>query len=271
MSIGELRNTQVMNTMLQSLQPAGLESIGNVVDRFNYLAAQLAFADPSFNPCNTNLKQCFEHFMEKNDVGPLKSYLSTMPSSSYKSPVGMLAALQMSKLAGIPVAVVSHDKLVDTSAHADDQVLRQNKAQLPDSLLAHGIPAVVKTVTLLVHAGDSHKRVVITALGDLTIDSESLHILGEATGISHNRLKHHSHINGQNFDPVEHLGQEPGNVGPLPHLVKDIDCFAYRCPAQSKFVAVRFTPFDTICLAREIFETVAFAYLEMFGKYYVCI
>jgi hypothetical protein len=232
---------------------------------------QLWEAPGTFGCHDSSHGNCVANLVIPANVDLLRRGLLFMSDAEYKSIPAILTAAQISKLKKIPFANVVHDLLTALSADSDSVSLQRLAHRLPPEILDHGIPTVVKTVTLLVHMPEGYKRLVITEIGDVELDVECLHTISAATGISYNRLRSHSHINAKEFQPIETLGQAPGNVGAFPHHVHAIDHFIYRRLHAPEFVSIRVMPFYTMCIHRTVFEAVAFAHLNMLGHNYICV
>jgi hypothetical protein len=159
--------------------------------------------------------------------------------------------------------------LLEQPAHADRQYLESYC--LPEPISKFGVPAIVKTVTISVHSSDATRSIVVTELGDVSLDNEIVRKISEVTGLSHSSLSKRAHLNSVEFNPTERLGLEPGVVGPFPHFVKDVDYFIFREMDKPAYVAVRFTPHDTICVDRKILQPLARGYLQSLGQEYILI
>jgi len=254
---------ELSNSKLRELQPESIVAlIEHDIELWN-AAGRFGCKDSSHIDCVANLAK-------PENIAIFKAGALLIPRPCYKAPAAIMAACQLSRLKGLPFGHLGHDLLIERSALSDASTLLQNLERLPEEICLTGPPTVVKTLTMVVHGGEE-KKLVISEAGDAKIDVELLRKISVATGITYNRLRAHAHINSEQFEPVQTLGQEPGNVGPFPHYIRGVDHFFYRRLEAPEFVSVRVMPFYTLCLHREIFEAVAFAHLQMLGHSYHCI
>jgi len=247
------------------------QTIGEDVASEAVAEAMRLWAQADETPIKTppaDLQDCIGALIENHDVAPIRDYFWQFETKSCKAPVAFVASLLLSRLQGVPFAILSHEPLTDTAARADYELLRDSSAGLPEEITMHGVPSIVKTVTAVVHSNNSKHFLSITSLGDVAIDDYTLNAIGKLTGLSNNALKHHSHINSAEFDPVRRLGLEPGNIGPFPHHIVDIDHFILRQIDKPGFIAVRFSPRDTVCFARRLCQPLIVAYLHRLGRSY---
>lgn len=215
------------------------------------------------------LQDCVAALTQHRNVVPVKNYFGQFAIESCKAPIAFVAGALLSKLVGVPFAIHSHEPLVDPSARADHESLCESASCLPSEVMTHGFPAVVKTVTMVVHAQQGKHFLSISSLGDVAVDDYTLHAISEQTGLSRTALKHHSHINTPEFDPLKRLGLEAGNIGPFPHHVEDVHHFILRQIDKPGYIAVRFTPRDTVCFARRLCQPLIISYLRMLGREYL--
>lgn len=215
------------------------------------------------------LRLCVDEFSKTGVASLLRGYFERYPSTVYKSPVGLLAAVILSNVWHSPIHVCEHAKMRDLSAHNDQQYLLQ--CCLPPEIAQYGTPAVVKTVSILAKTESGNKSIVVTELGDVRLDDETLQRISNATGISMRALTKHSHLNSGDFRPIARLGLQPGHIGPFPHFVDEVDYFVFRQMDKPAYVAVRFTPDDIVCVDRRILQPLARAFLEKLGKKYIVI
>ncbi len=149
-----------------------------------------------------SLQDCVGPLTQHRDVVPVRDYFGQFARESCKAPIAFIAGALLSNLVRVPFVVHAHEPLVDPSARADHESWCESASSLPSEVMTHGFPAIVKTVTMVVRAQQCKHFLSVTSLGDVAVDDYTLHSISELTGLSRTVLKHHSHINTPEFDPL---------------------------------------------------------------------
>ena len=89
--------------------------------------------------------------------------------------------------------------------------------------------------------------------------------MSEATGMPLSRVKKRMILNDPDFDTTAQLGLAPGYVGPFAYRYDRMKYIFYVISHSSDhrppgFVALRFTPTDTLVLTGRVFEPLLVAY-----------
>lgn len=131
------------------------------------------------------------------------------------------------------------------------------------------MPPIVKTVTLSIGHGDNHTHLLVSQLGDRPICEDRLRRISAATGLAMHELEHCT-IN-HHLDPVSHFGRAPGMVGPFPDSHTDLHALICFAADEPPFVALRYTPIDTVFMTRLIFESLVRTHCKFIDLQFHCI
>ena len=178
-----------------------------------------------------------------------------------------IASIEYSMRYDYPFTIFSHQAIYQNSAFSDTVMMETQEDYIKETLGIYQLPPIIKTITIGVrHDGNNH-FLMLSELGDIRVDKRLKWKLSEIMGIPKHAIKRHFHINDPSFDPVRNLGLAPGNVGPFPYFIRELEYILFlKNKTLCEFVAIRFTPFDTLIISEILFEMLMMAYLKWKGK-----
>lgn len=195
---------------------------------------------------------------------PICSYLSQFPRAQHKPALVLITAIELHQKYGLALFSLSHEEMHEVTARDSQNLVQSLRSKFPADAAFPQIPQVAKTITLSVDVGEMVKHFLVTLPAEQGVSPSAMVEIAKVTGISKNRLGKHSTIN-RDFDPVTHFGREPGMVGPFPDHVAEIDGIIYLRNKHALHIALRYTPTDTVFMARQLFEAILYAYSKSAG------
>lgn len=221
----------------------------------------------SFKLCK--LEESLEAWDRFKDAALVANYFGEVRSEACKPPAVAMALHGFCKAAGFPFIVLRHEVLEERAAASDVAIIEAFRETIRNRLGNAELPLVVKTLTMGVRVKGRKFFLLLGELGDVRLNRELETKLHQVTGLPAHALKHDLEINDPEFNPAQHLGLEPGNVGLFPYFLRGVEHLLFREEPSidpSRLVALRFTPTDTLVLTKKACESAMAAWVSLIGR-----